>query len=71
MEKKEFTRLYAQQNHSSSAAAADEVDRVVAGLLRRLRAGKPVSLPGLGALLPSGSDKQDAPPRIRTRKESR
>ena len=50
MEKKEFTKLFAQHTNSTSAAAADEVDRVVTGLLRRLRAGQSASLPGLGTL---------------------
>jgi len=52
MEKKDFTKRYAQQTHSTAAEAADQIDRVVDDLLRRLRAGQPASLPGLGRLNP-------------------
>ncbi len=41
-------------SHKSKAEAADELDRVVHRILRKLRQGKPVSLPGLGRLRPGG-----------------
>lgn len=53
MEKKEFTKQYAQRTRSTPAEAADQIDGVVNDLLRRLRAGQPAPLPGLGTLLPS------------------
>ena len=70
MEKNEFTRKLAERMGSTHAAAADQLDTVVHELLRRLRAGKPATIPGLGTLLPksgvSGSKSVD-----RTRKASR
>jgi nucleoid DNA-binding protein len=63
MEKIDFTKKFAQRTRSTSAVAADQVDRVVNDLLRRLRAGKTASLPGLGPLLPEA----DAKPRIQRR----
>jgi len=53
MEKKDFNKRYAQRTQSTPAEAADQIDEVVNGILRRLRAGEPASLPGLGTLLPS------------------
>jgi len=52
MKQKEFTKRYAERMHLSSAEAADQIDRVVSDLLRRLRTGQPASLPGLGAIQP-------------------
>ena len=57
MEKKDFTKRFAQKTRSTQAVAADQIDRVVNDLLRRLRAGKAASLPGLGTLLPGGDAK--------------
>ena len=56
MEKNDFTRIFAQRTRSTRAVAADQVDRVVNDLLRRLRAGKAASLPGFGTLLPPDGD---------------
>lgn len=52
MEKNDFTIRFAKRTGSTRAAAADQIDRVVNDLLRRMRAGKPASLPGLGTLMP-------------------
>ncbi len=52
MGKKDFTKEFAKQTRSTPAEAADQVDRIVNGLLRRLRAGKPALLPGFGILNP-------------------
>ena len=52
MEKYDFTKRYARRTRSTPAEAADRIDDVVNDLLRRLRAGQPASLPGLGTLLP-------------------
>jgi nucleoid DNA-binding protein len=52
MEKKDFTKRYARRTRSTPAEAADQIDGVVNDLLRRLRAGQPAPLPGLGTLLP-------------------
>lgn len=50
MRKNEITERLARESDLSPAAAADEVDRVVHRLVKRLRQGKQVSLPGLGKL---------------------
>jgi hypothetical protein len=52
MEKKDFTKRFAQRMRSTPAEAADQIDDAANDLLRRLRAGQPASLPGLGTLLP-------------------
>ena len=56
MEKNDFTKKFAQRTRSTRAVAADQVDRVINDLMRRLRAGKAASLPGLGTLLPLEDD---------------
>jgi nucleoid DNA-binding protein len=68
MEKKDFTKKFAQRTRSTSAEAADQVDRVVNDLLRRLRAGKTASLPGFGSLLPEGDVKPQIQRRGRVKK---
>ena len=55
MKKMDFASRLARRQHISKAQAADQVDGVVHQILRRLRAGKPAPLPGLGVLRP---DKQ-------------
>lgn len=52
MKQKDFTKRYAERTRLSPAEAADQVNRVVHELLRRLRTGQSVSLPGLGAIPP-------------------
>ena len=52
MKQKDFTKRYAERTRLSPAEAADQVDRVVNDLLRRLRTGQSASLPGLGAIKP-------------------
>ena len=66
MEKKDFTKRFAQKNRSTQAVAADQIDRVVNDLLRRLRAGKAASLPGLGTLLPEGDAKSERDAKSKT-----
>jgi hypothetical protein len=41
----------------SPAAAADEIDKVVHSVLRKLRRGESATMPGIGRLLP-GADAQ-------------
>jgi nucleoid DNA-binding protein len=57
MGKKEFTKRYARQNGSTSAQAADQIDRVIDDLLHRLRSGHTASLPGFGILQPAKSSR--------------
>ncbi len=59
MGKKDFTQQYAKQTRSTPAEAADQVDRIINGLLRRLRAGKSASLPGFGILQPREQSEGD------------
>ena len=70
MEKKDFTKRYAQRTRSTPAEAADQIDHVVNDLLRRLRAGQPASLPGFGTLLPQ-SQTDDAGRRARTKTKTK
>jgi len=48
MKKAEIAKRLAKQSNITPAAAADQVDSVVSEILRRVRQGKPASLPGLG-----------------------
>jgi nucleoid DNA-binding protein len=52
MTKNELTAVLARENKIPESAAADELDRVVHDILRRLRKGKQVSVPGLGIFKP-------------------
>ncbi|HLG95032.1 MAG TPA: HU family DNA-binding protein [Bryobacteraceae bacterium] len=48
MKKEQVTRRLAKETHIPTAAAADQVDRIVSELLAKVRRGQSVSLPGLG-----------------------
>jgi nucleoid DNA-binding protein len=48
MKKVEIAKRLAKHSNITPAAAADQVDSVVNEILRRVREGKPASLPGLG-----------------------
>jgi nucleoid DNA-binding protein len=52
MRKQELARRLARCSGVSPAEAADELDRVVHGILRGLRKGESVPLPGLGKFKP-------------------
>lgn len=51
MNKKELVQWLACHADVQPAAAADQLDALVADILSRLRQGRPVELPGLGVLL--------------------
>jgi len=53
MRKPELAARLADTTHISHAQAADHLDRIVNAILRKLRRGKEVSLPGLGRLKPA------------------
>jgi nucleoid DNA-binding protein len=51
MKRKELARTFARQARIPRAAAQDSVDSVVHDILKRIKAGKSVELPGLGKLV--------------------
>ena len=50
--KQEIARRLAKELQVTPGAAADEVDRVVADILKKLRRGRDARLPGVGILRP-------------------
>lgn len=50
--KQEIARRLANELQLTPGAAADEVDRVVAGILKKLRKGRDARLRGVGILHP-------------------
>jgi len=52
MRKAELAKRLARRSGISTAAAADQLDTVLSGILRRIRQGQSASLPGLGTFLP-------------------
>jgi nucleoid DNA-binding protein len=51
MKREELARKLADHNHVSKAQARDQVDEMVRKILRALREGQPVELPGVGRLV--------------------
>ena len=49
MKKPEIARRMARQGKTSSAEAADHLDRVVTEILANLKRGKSAEMPGLGS----------------------
>ena len=73
-----MARRLAKESHITTGAAADQVDRILNDLLKRVRKGQSASLPGLGTFR-SGRDQDfqfdpdlpsSAPP-VKPKKESR
>jgi nucleoid DNA-binding protein len=52
MKKEQLAKRLARESGISMAAAADQLDGVLNGLLRRIRQGRSASLPGLGTFIP-------------------
>jgi nucleoid DNA-binding protein len=52
MKKEQLVRRLAKESGISAAAAADQLDSILTGILRRIRRGHSASLPGLGTFLP-------------------
>jgi nucleoid DNA-binding protein len=52
MKKAQLAKRLARESGISTAAAADQMDTVLAGILRQIRRGHRASLPGLGIFLP-------------------
>jgi len=70
MKKEHIARRLAKESHISTAAAADQLDRIVSDILKRIRKGEAASIPGLGtfragrgrdfqfeSILPAGSER--------------
>ena len=51
MKREELARQLARQKKVSSAQARDQVDEMVRKILKALRQGQPVELPGVGRLV--------------------
>lgn len=52
MKKDQLAKRLAIESGISAAAAADQLDGILVGILRRVRQGRSASLPGLGTFLP-------------------
>jgi nucleoid DNA-binding protein len=52
MKKAQLVKRLAKESGISAAAAADQLDSILTGILRRIRRGHSASLPGLGTFLP-------------------
>jgi nucleoid DNA-binding protein len=52
MKRNRLARRLAQQAGIPTAVAADQLDDVLSGILRRVRQGQSASLPGLGTFVP-------------------
>jgi len=68
MKKEQLARRLAKESRITTAAAADQLDRVLHDILRRVRSGQSASLPGLGTFLPDRKNgfQFDSTPRART-----
>ena len=69
-------RRLAELSQSTPGKAADNLDKVVHGIVKQLRDGQPASVPGLGKFEPGPStrfspEKQNANSRNTTRRSSR
>ncbi|MDP8988830.1 MAG: HU family DNA-binding protein [Acidobacteriota bacterium] len=58
MKREELARKLARQNKLSSAQARDQVDEAVRKILKALRQGRPVELPGVGRLVSKSKSAQ-------------
>jgi nucleoid DNA-binding protein len=74
MQKQQLAARLARRAHTSKPAAADELDRVIHDILKGLRKGEAVPLPGLGTFIPGkrpafrfDSRTEEKGPRGRTR----
>lgn len=54
MKHEDLVRSVARETRQTPAEASDEIDALVHKILRSLRLGEPVELPGVGKLISSG-----------------
>jgi nucleoid DNA-binding protein len=59
MKQEELARTLARRSRVSKAAARDQVDELVRQILKSLREGRPVDLPGMGRLVSKPTIKRD------------
>jgi len=52
MKKEQLAKRLAKESGISIAAAADQLDGILTGILRQVRQGRSASLPGLGTFVP-------------------
>ena len=52
MKREQLAKRLAKESGISTAAAADQLDGILSGILRRVRQGHSARLPGLGTFLP-------------------
>jgi hypothetical protein len=52
MKKEQLARRLAKESRITTAAAADQLDRVLHDILKRVRSGQSASFPGLGTFRP-------------------
>ena len=60
VKRKQLGLELARRRNLPRAAAQDEVDEVVATLIRRLRKGEPIKLPGIGKIVPKDPEPRDS-----------
>lgn len=58
MKREELARELARESGLPAAAARDQVDELVHKIIRKLRKGQPVRLPGLGKLVGGNSPRK-------------
>ncbi len=78
MKKEQVARRLAKESHMTAGAAADQVDRILSDLQKRMRKGQSASLPGLGTFRPDRNqdfqfdpDPPHVAPPSKPKKESR
>lgn len=52
VKRKQIARALARQKRLAEPAARDQVDKLVHKMLKKLRKGQPVQIPGIGRLTP-------------------
>jgi nucleoid DNA-binding protein len=75
MKKEQLARQLAKESGITPAAAADQVDRIVTDILKRVRKGQTASLPGLGTFRPGHNEEfrleRSSPDTIAPRKSTK
>ncbi len=56
MKKAQLAKQLAKEARMTTAAAADQVDRILLDIVQRVRKGQSASLPGLGTFRPGRKD---------------